>query len=187
MFTTGLLPIGLLQTWYCYNLLSIDQAVSIYSSNGRLSFYSHQLSGASMEFRTIAIYLLVCALLFCPYPCLSHIVNVCCETPGKDRDCEERDNCCPTTSAEPCQKSPGNSDCCTRNGTCLCHGAILEHFQAPADFQSELEVILPLDMLLTLRDSFVVDNICFNERATCHFPLVESGRKVRALIESFLI
>jgi hypothetical protein len=46
---------------------------------------------------------------------------------------------------------------------------------------------MPVEALLIPDQSFVVDSGLLMERAACHFHSVESGRKVRALIGSFLI
>jgi hypothetical protein len=46
---------------------------------------------------------------------------------------------------------------------------------------------LPVDTTLLVRESFVVEPGCISERAACHFPAVDFGRAVRALIESLLL
>jgi hypothetical protein len=46
---------------------------------------------------------------------------------------------------------------------------------------------LALDALVLAGEPFGLDNAFFTERAACHFPAVESGREVRALIASFLL
>ncbi|MGA2799579.1 MAG: hypothetical protein ABSE63_18510 [Thermoguttaceae bacterium] len=140
-----------------------------------------------MVLRTATVYTLVCLLLVCPYPCLARAANACCEGTEKDCDCQDRDPCCPADSSETGDIPPGNPDCCTQGGTCLCHGAILEHCAHPIIIDVGLVAPLSVEALLIPAQSFVVDNAILPERAACHFHSAESGRKVRALIESFLI
>jgi hypothetical protein len=82
---------------------------------------------------------------------------------------------------------PGNHDCCTQGGTCLCHGAILEHCGHPIINDTGLVALMPVEVMLIPGRSFVANSGLLLERAACHFHTAESGRKVRALIESFLI
>ncbi len=140
-----------------------------------------------MVLRTATVYTLVCVLLVCPYPCFARAANTCCEVTEKDCDCQDQDCCCPADSPETGDSLPFNPDCCTQGGTCLCHGAILGHCADPIIIDAGLVAPLPLDALLIPGQSFVVDNGLLPERAACHFHSAESGRKVRALIESFLI
>jgi len=140
-----------------------------------------------MVLRSATVYTLLCVLLVCPYPCLARAANACCEGTEKDCDCQDRDPCCPADSSETGDNPPGNPDCCTQGGTCLCHGAILEHCAYPIIIDAGLVAPLPVEGMLIPGQSFVVDSGLLMERAACHFHSAESGRKVRALIESFLI
>jgi hypothetical protein len=63
----------------------------------------------------------------------------------------------------------------------------LEHCAYPIIIDAGLVAPLPVEALLIPGQSFVVDSGLLMERAACHFHSAESGRKVRALIESFLI
>jgi hypothetical protein len=140
-----------------------------------------------MIFRTTIVYTIVCALVLCPYPCLAKTVNSCCEATEEDRDCQDRDSCCPADPSDSGDNPQNNSDCCTQCGTCLCHGAILEHCSAPIHIDTDSITPLPVYALPILTESFIADFGFLKERAACHFHSAESGRKVRALIESFLI
>jgi hypothetical protein len=145
------------------------------------------MQGALMVFRTATVYTLVCVLLFCPYPCLARAVNNCCEKTENECDCQDRDPCCPADSSDSGDNLPVNHDCCSQGGTCLCHGAILEHCANPIIIDAGLVAPLPLGAFLMPGQMFVVDYSLFPERGACHFHSADSGRKVRALIESFLI
>lgn len=140
-----------------------------------------------MVLRTATVYSLVCVLLVCPYPCLARAANACCE--GSEKDCgyQDRDPCCPADTSEKGDNLPGNSDCCTQGGTCLCHGAILEHCAYPIIIDAGLVAPLPVEALPIPSQSFVVEGGLLADRVACHFHSAESGRKVRALIGSFLI
>jgi hypothetical protein len=140
-----------------------------------------------MILRTATVYTVICALLLCPYPCLARAANNCSEKKYKDCDCQGRDTCCPAESSERGDNPPGDSDCCTQGGTCLCHGAIVEHCTAPISLDADFVAPLPMYALPILTESFIADFGFLKERTACHFYSAESGRKVRALIESFLI
>ena len=140
-----------------------------------------------MVLRTATVYTLVCVLLMCPYSCMVRAANACCKGTEKDCDCQDRDSCRQADSPETGNNMPDNQDCCTQGGTCLCHGAILEHCAHPIIIDAGLVAPLPLEALLIPGQSFVVDSGLLAERAACHFHSAESGRKVRALTESFLI
>jgi len=47
--------------------------------------------------------------------------------------------------------------------------------------------LLPLDGMLFAGESFFVEDRLLAGQAACHFPSVDSGREVRALIESLLL
>jgi hypothetical protein len=63
---------------------------------------------------------------------------------------------------------------------------IAQHVSLP-DPDSAFATYLPLDDLLMVRDSFAVEQGFSIEQIACHFPVADSGREVRALIESFLL
>jgi hypothetical protein len=118
---------------------------------------------------------------------MARVANACCERTEKDCDCQDQDLCSPADSSETGDNPPVNHDCCTQGGTCLCHGAILEHCAHPIIIDAGLVAPLPVDALPIPGQLFVADSSLLPERAACHFHSAESGRKVRALIESFLI
>jgi len=133
--------------------------------------------------RTATVYLLVAVLLACPFPCLARAASVgacavgnCCRTdtcscPASDRG-EER-------SDDPCS-DPGS-------GTCLCHGAVMDRPAALPSPDAGIISLLPLDGMLLAGESFFVEDRLLTGQAACHFPSADSGREVRALIESLLL
>lgn len=134
--------------------------------------------------QTATVYLLVAVLLACPFPCLAHAAaNVDGCAVG---DCATTDTCsCPASnrgneqSDDPCS-DPGN-------GTCLCHGAVMDRPAALPNPDAGIVSLLPLDGMLLSGESFFVEDRLLTGQAACHFPSVDSGREVRALIESLLL
>ncbi len=137
-----------------------------------------------MARRTATVYLLVAVLLACPFPCLARAaasVGGCaadncsttdaCSCPASDRG-EERPDA-------PCS-DPGS-------GTCLCHGAVMDRPAALPSPDAGIVSLLPLDGMLLAGEPFFAEDRPLTGRAACHFPSADSGREVRALIESLLL
>jgi len=61
-----------------------------------------------------------------------------------------------------------------------------QHVSLPT-LDSAIVTLLPLDAVLLVRGSFAVERGFSTEQAACHFPVADSGREVRALIESLLL
>ena len=55
------------------------------------------------------------------------------------------------------------------------------------NFDCEIMALLPLDVMLLVPGAFSIERGFSTEQAACHFPGAESGRAVRALIESLLL
>lgn len=130
------------------------------------------------------VYLLVAVLLACPFPCLAQAaasvggcaVDVCCRTddcscPASDRGSERSD--------DPCSDRD--------SGTCLCHGAVMDRPAELPNPDAGIVSLLPLDGMLLAGESFFVEDRQLADQVACHFPSADSGREVRALIESFLL
>ena len=137
-------------------------------------------------YRTATIYTVIVALLFCPYICFIRAGAI------QGASCRVRANrvchcCSPSPTSEPGKDRPNNSK--TEGGNCLCHGAVL---QSPTILPS-LDIIPTVfmpgdDLLSTAKSSSVLgDDLFAVEHAVCHFPAADSGREVRALIESLLL
>ena len=128
---------------------------------------------------------LIATLLLCPYTCLSHAAagSWASATAGRQTcDC-----CCPGPASEagkdrPCE--PGSSPV---NGTCLCHGAVMDRHVAPPTLDQAFVAILPLDAMLLVRESFATQRDFPAEHVACHFAAAISGRDVRALMASLLL
>ena len=139
-----------------------------------------------MAFRSTAtIYLLVGTLLFCPYLCLPRAAANGTASLARDY---QGDCCCPSPASGPNGDRPGNSGSKTQGGNCLCHGAVLQSPTISPSLDIALAAFLPIGDLLAVAKSFVCGGDLFAvEHTVCHFPAADSGREVRALIESLLL
>ena len=137
--------------------------------------------------RRATIYVVMGTLLLCPYSCLGRITAVA-ETANVAHDCRGDDCCGPLPGSESGGNRPNPSDSGSQCGTCLCHGAVLQSPTIPPAYDNELTAILPVDVLLALTNSSILaDSLFAVEHTVCHFPAADSGREVRALIESLLL
>lgn len=137
-----------------------------------------------MALQTATVYLLVAVLLACPFPCLAEAaasVGGCAVG-----DCATTDACaCPASesgnerSDEPCSDAG--------SGMCLCHGAVMDRPAALPSPDAGIVSLLPLDGMLLASGSFIAEDRLLTGQAACHFPSADSGREVRALIESLLL
>lgn len=133
-----------------------------------------------MALQTATVYLLVAVLLACPFPCLAHAAASV--DPCAAGDCAAA---CPASdsgnerSDDPCSDSD--------SGTCLCHGAVMDRPAALPNPDAGIVSLLPLDGMLLAGESFFVEDRLLTGQAACHFPSADSGREVRALIESLLL
>lgn len=135
--------------------------------------------------RTATIHVLVGTLVVCPYFCLPQAAAN--GTASLARDCQG-DRCCPSPASVPNGDRPGDSDSRTQGGDCLCHGAVLQLPATPPSLDHGPAAFLPVDNLLAAAKSSVVGGTLFAaEHTACHFPAADSGRELRALIESLLL
>lgn len=126
-------------------------------------------------------------LLFCPYSCLGKAA-VAVETTSPYRDCRGGDCCCPSPMSDLGKERPSDSDSGRPYGACLCHGAVLQAPTIVPDFDAGHVTFVAVDNLLpATQSSFWADGLLAVERTACHFPAADSGREVRALIESLLL
>ena len=131
------------------------------------------------------VYLLVAVLLACPFPCLAQAaasVGGCAVG-----DCATTDACACPASESGNERSDDPCSDPSSNGTCLCHGAVMDR---PAELPSPaagIVSLLPLATMLLAGESFSTEDRHFTGQAACHFPSADSGREVRALIESLLL
>jgi len=137
--------------------------------------------------RQAAVYLLISVTVLCPYLCWDGVTaapgtavvvmydagNASHHSPF-DRDSDE---------------NRGNDSGCHHHiGECLCRGAIVQlHITIPGRDEG-LTVFMPVDIRLpTIGSAIVNDGLFSVAHAVCPFPSVDSGREVRALIESLLL
>lgn len=139
-----------------------------------------------MVFRRMAtIYVLVGTMLFCPYLCLPQATangtaGLACECQG--------DRCCPSPATAPSGEQPDDSGSKTQGGNCLCHGAVLQSPTSLPSLDIAFSALLPIgDLLAEAKSSVCGGNLFALAHTVCHFPAADSGREVRALIESLLL
>ena len=137
--------------------------------------------------RRATIYVVIGTLLLCPYSCLGQ-ATVVAETSSFSHDCRDDDCCGPLPDSESSGDRPNPSDSGTQGRTCLCHGAVLQSPMTPPSHDNGLASFVSVEALLALaRSSILADSLFLVEHTACHFPAVNSGREVRALIESLLL
>jgi hypothetical protein len=133
--------------------------------------------------RRATIYVVIGTLLICPYACQGR-ATAATKTVDSVWDCSDDDCCSPT----PNSGKDRPSDYSRQGGSCLCHGAVL---QSPATLPSVdvgcVAFVAADDLLAATRSSIFADSLLAVEHTGCHFPTVDSGREVRALIRSLLL
>jgi len=137
-----------------------------------------------MELQTATVYLLVAVLLACPFPCLAQAagsMGVCATN-----DCTATDACCCPSSEG--GKEQSNDPCSDQGcGTCLCHGAVMDRPAVVPSPDPGIVSLMPSAAVLLAGESLFAEDRHFTGQAACHFPSADSGRQVRALIESLLL
>jgi hypothetical protein len=144
------------------------------------------VSGCRMILRAIVVCLVACNLLVCPLLCLAQVAAGGA-TPRAGRACRACGCCCPKPQPDSGRERPANSRS-DQGGTCLCHGAVLMKpvVSLPSP-QGELAVFVLPEMAAGHSWQVAVADTGGTGRTACHFASADSGRKVRALIESFLL
>ena len=138
-----------------------------------------------MVVRIATVWVLVATLGVCPFACLAE--SVAALTASKVEHGSGAADCCCAPSGTPAgDRGPGDRDPSEKGGSCLCHGAVMAD-HAP---DSELHPA-PVFWTIPARSASMAFGLSTvgapAERHACHFANVESGREVRALIESFLL
>ncbi|MGA2617013.1 MAG: hypothetical protein ABSF26_05330 [Thermoguttaceae bacterium] len=135
--------------------------------------------------RATIVHFLVALVLACPYLCLPRAVGRSGQSAVQG--CLEADPCCPGADSEPCKHGPGKPGHHVCTGTCLCHGAILSrHVTPPAPDQSIASPLPPVAGRMPGEWSCGGGGSAAEPNAS-HFPTADSGRTLRALIQSFLL
>lgn len=139
-----------------------------------------------MTLRTATVCLVAAVLLVCPYICLS---NAAAGTGASSMRGHRSGGCdCCSHSAPPDSKDcPSQPNSRQGSGTCLCHGAVIAQHVLPPSPDNAVVTFLPLEAVLLVQASSAVERGLLTDQAACHFPIADSGREVRALIESLLV
>jgi hypothetical protein len=138
-----------------------------------------------MVVRMATAWILIATLMLCPFGCLGEAVAALTAT-EVGRGHGVTDTCCAPSRSPTGDHDPGDRERGEQGGDCLCHGAIM------ADHSSASE-LLPVPVFWVLQ-TLPTSTACALstvdapvEKHACHFPNVNSGREVRALVESFLL
>jgi hypothetical protein len=135
--------------------------------------------------RVATAWVLITTLLLCPFACLGEAVAALTSAEAGHGH-RVTDTCCAPAGSPTGDRDPGDREQGEQGSDCLCRGAVI------ADHSSASELVpaavfwvfqtLPTSPACALS---IVDAPA--ERHACHFANVDSGREVRALIESFLL
>jgi hypothetical protein len=148
---------------------------------------------ALIRLRAAVAGLAVAVLLVCPYVCIGQTGAA---RAGKEHTRQSWCNCCGPNQPAPDQPEgnqpgrdrPSDSGSGTQGGDCLCHGAVLQSPPTLPSFDHGPAAFLPVDDLpATAESSIFGDSLFAVEHTACQFASADSGRKVRALIESLLL
>ena len=137
-------------------------------------------------FGRTTVHLLAAILLACPYLCLSNAsvlsaMSFMHTTPPMGCDC------CSRPIPQDSKDCPSQPDSRQGSGTCLCHGAVMDQHVEMPNLDQAVVTFLSLDATLLIQGPFAIERGSLSETAACHFPAADSGREVRALIESLLL
>jgi hypothetical protein len=138
-----------------------------------------------MVVRVTTTWSVIAALLLCPLACMRPAVATCAAQAAGQHQ-RVTDTCCAPAKCPDGDHDPGDRKPVQQGGNCLCHGALVAD-QSPA---SELQPVPVFWMLQELPTSSGARGSALDvaaEKHACHFASVDSGREVRALIESFLL
>lgn len=140
-----------------------------------------------MKPRSVTAYLLVATLLACPLPCLSHAAACAAGMCSGEASCGRQDTCCPGPESSSGKDRPGESDSRGDNGTCLCHGAVKERPTIPPAPDNWVVSLPPSERAQCVGELLSAQSCQPTERSACLFAFADSGRQLRALIESLLL
>lgn len=130
-----------------------------------------------IAYRTIVI-TMIGTVLLCPYSCLVELEggSAC----AQQVSCDDQDSCCPSPkdTPAPCPAQDGSN--------CLCHGAVMEHVTHVPTLELQ-----PMSVG-SFSDVFAAESVSVRtdegfQPSACDFAIAQSGRRIRALIESLLI
>ena len=135
--------------------------------------------------RIATAWILMATLVLCPLACLGEAVAAHWSPDvGRGLGVSGPCSCCaPSTDT---QRTPGDPGPGQKGGNCLCHGAVVADHSSDVELQSHA-VFWVIPWLPTASADAPSAIEASAEKLACHFPNVDSGREVRALIESFLL
>lgn len=123
-----------------------------------------------MLFRRVIVWLVIGTVLLCPFPCLAEAVRSLND--DATVSCGLCRCCCPVQNTKPAPR-PSNE-----GGTCLCHGAVLDH----VTHLPVLELQLTPQFLGDDALQFDKSSVCCLpdvQPSACDFAVAESGRTIR--------
>ena len=138
-----------------------------------------------MVVRIATNWVLIVTLVICPFACLGQSVGttVASETGA---GCRVADRCCAPSGTPTGDRGPSDRDPSDEGGSCLCHGAVMTDHSPDSELQPA-PVFWTIPALSASMAFGVYAVGSLTEKHACHFANVDSGRTLRALIESFLL
>jgi hypothetical protein len=138
-----------------------------------------------MIVRIATVWVLLATLVVCPFACLAESASAVAAV-EVGHGCEVVDRCCAPCNTPAGDRDPGDRERSEQGGDCLCHGAVVaDHASASERLPVPVFWDRQTPPASTGRALSVVDAAAENH--ACHFPNADSGRALRALIESFLL
>ena len=135
--------------------------------------------------RVATAWVLITTLLLCPFACLAETVataDAAVAGHGQWVGC----TCCSPVGSRPEKDGPGDRERGEQGSDCLCHGAVMAHHSSAVELHpAPVFWVLQTPPTSTECALSIIDAPA--EKHACHFANVNSGREVRALIESFLL
>lgn len=138
-----------------------------------------------MVARVTTTWCLIAVLVLCPFACMGPKAATCAEQDAGHYQAA-RGACCAASKCPDDDRVPRDRKPVPQGGSCLCHGALLAD-QSPA---SDLQPVPVFWLVQELPMASGTGGRAWDvtvETSACHFPSLDSGRELRALIESFLL
>jgi hypothetical protein len=138
-----------------------------------------------MIYRIAITWFLVATMLLCPFICMA---NASVTSGATKRGQLSRCCCCPCSDSEKSGNAPCKQGSKEQGGTCLCHGAVLQSPTVPSNPNAGPALFVLVDDFLPSAKSVIhADSLFTVVHHSYQFPTADSGREVRALIESYLL
>ena len=138
-----------------------------------------------MVARVTTTWCLIAVLVLCPFACMGPAGATCAEQDAGHHQAALGSCCppakCPDGDGAPCDRHPAE-----RAASCLCHGALLADQSPALDLQPVPVFWLVQELPMASGTGGRAWDVTV-ENSACHFPSLDSGRELRALIQSFLL